>query len=304
MKRVLVLGGSGMLGSMVADVLSRDPSLSVTATVRDLSLVPALSARIPGIDWKRFDAETDDPRGELLAGRRYDWIVNAIGVIKPFIRDDRSADVVRALRVNGLFPHRLAAAAESAGCRVIQIATDCVYSGREGAYREDAPHDALDVYGKSKSLGEVRSPAVTHLRCSIVGPEPKGGVSLLAWFLGQPAGASVTGFVNHRWNGVTTLHFGKACAGIVRESPELPPVLPPVLHLVPEGSVTKAELLETFAAVFGRTDIEIRRGEAAVVVDRTLSTADPGLSRSVWRAAGHPEPPTVPAMVAELGAWR
>ena len=59
------------------------------------------------------------------------------------------------------------------GARVLQIATDCVYSGAQGAYVETDLHDALDVYGKTKSLGECQEPNVYHLRCSIIGPEPK-----------------------------------------------------------------------------------------------------------------------------------
>ena len=109
-------------------------------------------------------------RGRPRAAARRRLGGHAIGVIKPYIRDDDAAAVERALRVNGLFPHILARAAERSGCRVLQIATDCVYAGTIGNYREAAPHDALDVYGKTKSLGEVNSAAVHHLRCSIIGP--------------------------------------------------------------------------------------------------------------------------------------
>ena len=44
---------------------------------------------------------------------------------------------------------------------------------RPGVYVETDLHDALDVYGKTKSLGECQEPNVYHLRCSIIGPEPK-----------------------------------------------------------------------------------------------------------------------------------
>ena len=39
--------------------------------------------------------------------------------------------------------------------KVIQIATDCVFDGLKGNYTEDDKHNAIDVYGKTKSLGEV-----------------------------------------------------------------------------------------------------------------------------------------------------
>ena len=50
MKKVLVLGGTGMLGHMVATELSRDPELDVMATFRTSDPLPG------GIAWKYFDA--------------------------------------------------------------------------------------------------------------------------------------------------------------------------------------------------------------------------------------------------------
>lgn len=294
MKKVLVLGGTGMLGAMVADVLARDPGLDVTVTARERNGVEGSASRLPCL---RFDAEVDPGAIASLAGG-FPWIINAIGIIKPYIKDDRPEQTERAVRVNALFPHLLARAAEASGARVLQIATDCVYSGQAGRYREDASHDALDVYGKSKSLGEVPSPAMHHLRCSIIGPELKGHVSLLDWFRGQAEGAQLTGYANHQWNGVTTYHFARICQGIIREN--LP--LPIRQHVVPEGLVTKADMLETFARVYGRGDLEIRRGQATTVVDRTLETGNTDLNRILWRAAGYETPPTFQAMMEELAA--
>lgn len=296
MRRVLVAGGTGMLGAMVVDVLSRQEGFDLTATARDARWLAAAEERIPGVRWVEWDVERERD-AESLPGGAFDWIVNCVGVIKPFIRDDDPAQVARAVRVNALFPHRLAAMARAAGARVLQIATDCVYSGREGRYAEDAPHDALDVYGKTKSLGEVPAEGFHSIRCSIIGPEPKGRVSLLEWFLKQPAGATVTGFPNHRWNGVTTLHFAKVCAGIVRENL----ALPGRVHLVPAGDLSKADMLSCFAAAYGRQDLVIQRAAAPTVVDRTLSTKMVGLSEALWSAAGYAAPPTVPEMIAEMG---
>ena len=57
MTKILVLGGSGMLGSMVVDLLSRNGTLDVTATVRDGALAALFGARLPGAAWRvfRFD---------------------------------------------------------------------------------------------------------------------------------------------------------------------------------------------------------------------------------------------------------
>jgi dTDP-4-dehydrorhamnose reductase len=271
--RVLLLGVTGMLGAAVARVLADEPSLELVAT-----------------DRSRFDARAGDPR-VLLQEIEPDWVVNAIGVTKPHIDPASAGSVAAALDVNARFPFALAEAARLHGARVIQIATDGVFSGESGGYREDAPHDALDVYGKSKSLGEVPAPNVINLRCSII-----GAGSLVGWLLEQPSGARVPGYADHVWNGVTTWHFGRLCAGIVSEQPDLPSPL----HVVPADTVTKAELLELIARAFGRDDLTIEPQASPLAVDRSLATLHPDATAALWRAAGYDVPPTVAAMVDEL----
>jgi dTDP-4-dehydrorhamnose reductase len=295
--KVAVLGASGMLGAMVADVLTREKDVDVVATFRDDRLARRGSQLVPA-QWRVLDAAACGAEDLADVLRGCEWAVNAIGVIKPYIHDDNAAEVERALLVNALFPHRLARAAEAVGCRVLQIATDCVYSGTRGQYTERDPHDALDVYGKTKSLGEVFFANVAHLRCSIIGPEPKGHVSLLDWFRKQPPGITLKGFTNHLWNGVTTLHFAKLCVGIIRHGL----VLPHSLHIVPEGEVSKYDLLRCFASSFARGDLQISPCEASTVVNRTLRSTNDQLNREVWRAAGFAAPLAIPAMIADLAA--
>ena len=300
MVKVVVLGASGMLGSMVLDYFSQDSSLQLVATARSTDLLQRLQTVYPNdIEWRLLDVErcsVEEITGVLANAK---WAINAMGVIKPYIHDDNAAEVERAVLVNAYFPHRLAQAAEQFGCHVLQIATDCVYSGSKGRCIEKDDHDPLDVYGKTKSLGEVYSPRVNHLRCSIIGPEPKGHVSLLDWFLGQPRNGDVDGYTNHHWNGVTTLHFAKLCHGAIRERFELPHVQ----HVIPAGALSKAELLRCLAKAYRREDITITPKEAKTVIDRTLATLDDSLNRQLWAAAGYSQPPSVREMVAELAGY-
>jgi dTDP-4-dehydrorhamnose reductase len=253
----------------------------------------------PSATWTALDVDscTQSSLADLL--KHYDWVINAIGVIKPYIHDDNAVEVERAIRVNAQFPYILAHAAQATGCRVIQIATDCVFSGALGSYGESAPHDALDAYGKTKSLGEVRSSMVFHLRCSIVGPEPRAHVSLLDWFLRQPTHSQLNGYTNHSWNGITTLHFARLCHGIM--AADMDPR--PLHHVIPADVVSKAHLLEQFARAYGRADVTIVPADAKVRVDRTLTTEDADVNAQLWKAAGYVTPPSVQQMVAELASW-
>lgn len=286
MTKVLVLGAQGMLGSMVADVLGSAPDLDVTTTARHA----AAGRRTIG-----FDARQDSLSAVLDAG--FDWVVNAIGTIKPRI-DETSADSVEnAIAVNAIFPHRLAAETAARNQRVIQIATDCVFSGATGSYDEHAPHDPTDVYGKTKSLGEVRAANVVHLRCSIIGPEVPPPSSLLGWILSAEPGAELRGFTDHRWNGVTTLHFAKLCAAVIGGAE-----VPAGLHVVPGDTVNKAELLELVLSSFGRDDVTVRHDVGPTSVDRSLATSHPAANQRLWESAGYAEPPTIAQMLAELSA--
>ena len=293
---VLILGASGMLGSMVTDFLSRDESLSVTATMRSSELIAEARRLVDNVEWREFEIDNENRTVQQFQEfAEPDWIINAIGVIKPYIHDDQPDEIERAITVNSCFPHWLACSFENS--RILQIATDCVYSGSKGRYSESDVHDALDVYGKTKSLGETWLPNVRHLRCSIIGPELKSYVSLLEWFRRQPAKAKVSGYTNHSWNGVTTLHYAKICHGIIKD--DIP--LPHIQHVIPDGDITKHDLLCCFARCYERSDIQITAADAQKVIDRTLTTENQNLNVKLWESAGYKNcPPSVCRMVEEL----
>lgn len=207
-----------------------------------------------------------------------DWIINCIGKIKPYCDD-----VERAIRVNALFPYTLPA-------NTIQIATDCVYSGKKGNYVETDEHDATDVYGKTKSLGEASH--IKHLRCSIIGPEIKGHTSLMDWFFAQE---KANGYTNHMWNGITTYHYAKIVEGVIRKGI----VLPHLQHIVPANKISKANLLRCLAKEF-KKNIPVTDVEADVVIDRTLDTHNKAKNKEIWKAAGYDKPPTIEEMIQEL----
>lgn len=248
---IVILGSGGMLGHMVAEHIDLD---------------------FDTMDRKDLDMLSNNPI------HKDSRIINCIGLIKPHITDVREA-----IRVNSLFPYRLPEG-------TIQIATDCVYSGKKGNYVESDLHDATDVYGKTKSLGEA--PHLINLRCSIIGPELKNHLSLLDWFLSQ---TETNGFTNHVWNGITTYHFARICRGIIKYNLKVPNLQ----HIVPKDKVTKYQLLQLIAESYN-VDIKVNKAKAPESIDRTLSTSDPEMNLKIWRAAGYQTPPTVKQMIQEL----
>lgn len=262
----------------------------VTTRGKNLDGVPDSIAQVA------FDAASDNVSTAFKDLGKVDYVINCIGIIKPHISDTNDKQRLNAIQINSLFPQKLADWAYEQGVKVIQIATDCVFSGQKGSYLESEAHDALDVYGKSKSLGEVPNPAMMHLRVSIIGPEVGRSTSLLEWVRNQPKDAQIFGFTDHMWNGVTTSHFGKVARGIIESNL----FKAGVFHLIPGDRLPKDKLVKKIASVFGRDDIEIQPKASGNTVDRTLETIDPMFNSEMWAAAGYESPPTIERMLEEI----
>ena len=298
-QKIAILGCTGMLGSITLNFFSKSNEYAVIATHRSKTNTGDLRSRYPDVIFRTLDAEQNDSESIIDAIDGADWIINAIGIIKPYIRDDSAGDVERAVRVNSLFPLQLARVAKTKGARIIHITTDCVFSGKRGKYTETDEHDVVNVYGKTKSLGEIFSDNVYNIRTSIIGPERKSHKSLMDWLLNQPPGSKINGFTNHHWNGITTLHFARICQGIIKKG--LP--ISNVQHIVPANLTTKAGLIKNLAKEFKRQDITIRDTRSPEFINRTLSTNNQKLNDMIWSAAGYSKPPTIEQMIAELAKY-
>ena len=291
MSTVLILGASGMLGNAVLKDFSNFQG-ELIATTRAGKNVTADS----GVTFIDFDAATDDL--ETAFPMPVDYIINCIGIIKPYINDADAGQTATALEINGAFPNRLEAWASKREAKVIQIATDCVFSGSKGNYLESDEHNALDVYGKSKSMGEAKGVSMMHLRVSIIGPEVERSSSLLEWVRNQPTNAEISGFTDHFWNGITSMHFAKIARGIIENGL----FEQGVFHVLPKDSVTKSELVSLIAKHLGRSDIKVSPTMTGANINRTLDTNYPAKNKEFWLSAGYSSPPSIEQMVSEVTA--
>jgi dTDP-4-dehydrorhamnose reductase len=289
MSTVLILGASGMLGSAVLKEFSNYQGELIATTRTGTSLVDDLNVR-----FLKFDAATDNL--DSAFSMPIDYVINCIGIIKPYINDSDPKQTETAFEINGAFPNRLEAWATKRGAKVIQIATDCVFSGSKGKYFETDEHNAFDVYGKSKSKGEAKGASMMHLRVSIIGPEVDRSSSLLEWVRHQPNNAEISGFTDHFWNGITSIHFAKIARGIIEHDL----YEAGVFHVLPKDSVTKSELVSLIAKYLGRSDIKVNPTATGANINRTLDTSFPNRNKAFWLGAGYDSPPTIEQMVSEV----
>lgn len=135
MKRIVLLGANGQLGTDIRRVFRDAPA----------KLVPLGRTDI--------DVEQTGRIGELLRGiGPYDALVNCTSYHKTDECEDYAA---KAFAVNALAPREMAKACFDAGAALIHITTDYVFDGRKRTpYREEDATAPLNAYGVSKAAGE------------------------------------------------------------------------------------------------------------------------------------------------------
>ena len=250
-----------MLGHKLLQRLRRDHE--VAGTIRDPVPDAALSRALPRIKlYPNVDASDLSSLQRTLDDCGAQVVLNCIGIIK---QTKAASDPLSAIAVNSLFPHQLARSTSMRGARLFHFSTDCVFSGRRGNYVEDDLPDPVDLYGRSKLLGEVDAPGALTLRMSMVGRELRGHLGLIDWFLSQ-RGRRVSGYARALYSGLTTIATADLVAWLIRVHPQLEGV-----WQVSGEPISKFDLLEIVNRVYAlRT--EVVRDET-FVCDRRLDSS-------------------------------
>jgi dTDP-4-dehydrorhamnose reductase len=279
--KILVLGATGMLGHKLIQILSR--KFDVTGTVRgrplEYSNHPVLGKTFL---LGNVRAESFDSVVGAVASVRPDVVINCIGIIKqqPFAKSP-----LPSIAINALFPHQLTGLCKAAGARLIHLSTDCVFSGLKGSYKEVDMPDPVDLYGRTKLLGEVVDPGCITLRTSIVGRELQSSYGLIEWFFSHKGG-SVHGYTRAIYTGFTTSAMADLICYILEQHPNLAGLW----HASSEP-ISKYELLEIVNKEF-QLGVTIEKDET-FVCDRSLD------STRLRKMTGL-KPPSWKEMIAEM----
>ena len=260
--KILVLGGSGMLGHKLVQQLSDDFDVWTTIRGEFERLVHfGIFERERTIE--QVDVEDSDTLTRIIESVAPNVIFNAIGVVKQV---PTATNAAATIALNSLLPHQLAYLAEGVGARLITISTDCVFDGTRGMTTEVDHPNATDLYGKSKHLGEVEEGNALTLRTSIIGRELGTRHSLVEWFLSN-RGKTVKGFTHAIYSGFPTIIFAEIVANLIKNHAELRG-----LYHVSSDAINKYDLLLLLRKYYGvEIEIEIERFDD-FKIDRSLDS--------------------------------
>lgn len=279
--RILILGGSGMLGHALYAVCRHKYKTRVTlrkayVAYEKLNLFERDDV-IPNLDVTQIGTMQT-----VIEREAADVVVNCIGVIK---QGHLQSDPIPNIEINALLPHRLSKMCAASGSRLIHLSTDCVFSGDKGAYTESDSPDPVDLYGRTKLLGEVTAPHCLTIRTSMIGKELERKDSLLEWFLAQSG--PIEGYRNAIFSGFTTLELSRIIESIIDNGRPTSG-----LYHVSSEPISKFDLLSAIRDELGC--------EMDIVPNETFR-CDRSLNSDIFRSEFGYTPPEWRQMIKELG---
>ena len=239
--KILILGGNGMIGHKLYQVISKKYPNTWVLFKKKYELVQNNLLYKKDFVIDDFDVCDFSRLIQLLNNLKVDIIINAIGLT---IRRNVYEIQSKSILINSVLPHVLNEWVISNDKRLIHFSTNCVFSGKDGFYNEESFVDSNDFYGRSKALGEIISTNSLTLRSSMIGRELENKTELLEWFLSNKNG-TVSGYNKAIYSGITTNCMADFVVKIIENYPDMNG-----LYNVSSEKITKFDLLKLFNEYF------------------------------------------------------
>ena len=209
-KKILIFGASGMIGSVITDILSEKKNWLIIGVVRgckNKQSIKKKNIKLVNYECDLFNFKT---LKKIFNDIKPSVVINCAGITKQKIQNE---SVDKVILINSVLPHALYGLSKIKRAKFIQISTDCVFLGDRGNYFENSTTDAIDLYGKTKALGEIISKDAITLRTSTIGHEFKSKKGLLEWFLAQ--NEKCEGYEEAIFSGLPTIEFAEVIRDLI-----------------------------------------------------------------------------------------
>ena len=201
-KKVLVLGGTGLLGFMLMQVALKN-NLNYIGTTRNKNKITQVSKNNFVI---LKDANNIKALKKIIKKYQPKFVVNCLSLSK-----ENQNNFELLVNLYSVFPKKLLFLSKIFGFKIINISSDGVFKGDKKIYTEFDLPDSEEFYGKCKYLGEINDQNVLNLRTSIIGPSLIKN-SLFDEVLSRK---KITGYTNYIFNGVTNLELSNKIISII-----------------------------------------------------------------------------------------
>lgn len=205
--KILVLGSTGMIGSSIFNQSSLNRKFTTFGTYKDKKKINFLNKK----KLIHFNVYKKEKLKKILEKIKPNIVINCIGLTKHINKKNKKNFV----RINSKFPHFAKKISNIYNIKFVQISTDCVFDGKRGKYKETSKPNAKDIYGLSKSKGEINDNFNLTIRTSTIGHEINTKYGLLEWFLSQKK--SCYGYKNAYFNGFPSYYLSKILLKILFE---------------------------------------------------------------------------------------
>tara|TARA_X000000368_G_scaffold81982_1_gene61875 strand:- start:6075 stop:6941 length:867 start_codon:yes stop_codon:yes gene_type:complete len=262
--KVLILGGSGMVGhALIKNLSDKYEVYSILRQRTDLESTEFFKNileknRCIFLD----DINQHRKLSDVIKKISPDILINCIGVIKQ--RGDVK-NILNMIKINALLPHTLNEICFKNKVKLIHLSTDCVFSGNKGYYKESDNPDPVDKYGASKLLGEIIEGDALTIRTSFIGPELFNKKSLFEWIKSQKD-SEIDGFENAIYSGLTTYAFANIVEQIIDQHQDLNG-----LWQISSDPISKFDLIALINVIF-KLNIKINRN-SSFQCDRSLNSS-------------------------------
>ncbi len=274
--RILILGANGMFAKELIRSL-KDSDFSIYGSSRSQE-VPLENEYFKPIN--KVNVLNIESVKHAIEKVKPECVLNLVGITKY-----KKSSMEDFVQVNSLAPHQIAGICEKKSIRFIQISTDCVFLGDRGNYLDEDKPDAIDLYGRTKGLGEISYLKNTlTVRTSFIGHNEFSKDGLLEWFLEQKG--SCSGYTTALYSGLTTVELSNVFKNYILNNPSLNGIFN-----VSGPKLSKYDLLKQISKIYKK---EIKISESSDwVIDRSLD------SKKFEKATGY-HPPAWDSMIEEM----
>lgn len=201
--------------------------------------------------WDRSDLDVTDE----------EMVMNKISELQPGLVincaaynavDNAEDDRITAESVNGYAPGYIAKAADAVGATMVHYSTGQVFDGaKPQGYNEDDLPEPLNVYGKSKQMGEIEAQANTERlyiirTCWLYGKPTGGKKSFTDIVLDLAQSGSVKGVGDEFGNPTYVVDLAQATRALVEENKPFG-----IYHLVNTGIASRYDWAKEVLAIKG-----------------------------------------------------